>query len=211
MPTTAEVIERADREAVRQGYNEMHELRYGQHAKTEAVEIVNIRVVARGRRERPNFPPISATGGEALVGERDIYWEDATTPVRTRIYNRDLLKPGFLVEEPAIIEEYASTTVIHPGDSAQAAPSGELIISVAPPKLRAADRSAQSGTSKGKAVDKPHVDPIVLEVIRNALPAFANEMMSVVQYAAYTQERRARGARLRNRSGTGGDRRSGQR
>ena len=188
VPVTAQIIAQADREAIRHGYNEMHKLRYGQSAEAEPVEIVNIRVVARGRRERPKFPPIDAgeatNKNAALVGERDIYWEDAGKPVKTKIYNRDLLTPDITIAGPAIIEEYASTTVIHPGDSARAAPSGELIITVAPPKPRDTTGDTKKG-AKSKAA-KPQVDPITLEVIRNALPAFANEMMSVVQYAAYS-------------------------
>ena len=80
-----------------------------------AIEIVNLRVVARGRRERPNLPPLSGAGGDALVGEREVYFEDAGRPLPTRIYNRDLLRPGQRIEGPAIVEEYATTTVLPPG------------------------------------------------------------------------------------------------
>jgi N-methylhydantoinase A len=135
VPTSAETVERADRDAVRRGYNEMHDLRYGQFAENEPVEIVNIRVVARGRRERPNFPAIGTAKGDALVGEREIYWDDATKPVRTKVYDRDLLRPDVEIQGPCIVEEYASTTVVHPGDSARAVSTGELIVELAPPKL----------------------------------------------------------------------------
>lgn len=48
------------------------------------------------------------------------------------IYDRDRLPAGASVQGPAIIEEYATTTVLPPDASASVAESGEVIITIAP-------------------------------------------------------------------------------
>jgi N-methylhydantoinase A len=128
VPTDAEMVEKADRDGIRRAFNEIHELRHGQYSSEEPIEIVNLRVVARGRRERPNLPPLSGEGGDALVDEREVYFEDASAPLRTRIYNRDLLRPGQRIEGPAIVEEYGSTVPVHPGFCATVDDFGNLLV-----------------------------------------------------------------------------------
>ena len=107
----------------------MHDRRYGHHAANEAVELVNLRLTARGRRERPTFPPLAATG-DPLVGRCPVVLDDPRQPIDCPIYDRDRLAPCQAVDGPAIVEEYASTTVLLPGDVARPSPSGELIVAV---------------------------------------------------------------------------------
>jgi N-methylhydantoinase A/acetophenone carboxylase len=51
----------------------------------------------------------------ALKGEREVYWEAARGFVRTTVYQRHLLRPGNLVEGPALVEGEDTTCVIPPG------------------------------------------------------------------------------------------------
>jgi N-methylhydantoinase A len=46
------------------------------------------------------------------------------------VYDRELLQPGEIVEGPAIVWEYASTTVLLAGDLLTVATAGELIIQI---------------------------------------------------------------------------------
>jgi N-methylhydantoinase A len=46
------------------------------------------------------------------------------------VYRRESLAPGERIAGPAIIQEYASTTVLFDGDRAEVMPSGELLIGV---------------------------------------------------------------------------------
>jgi N-methylhydantoinase A len=129
-PVAAAEIAAADQPTIRQRYDDLHDRRYGHHAASEAVEVVNLRLTARGRRERPTFPPLVAAGGDPLVGRRPVVLDDPRGPIDCPIYDRDRLTPGQAIEGPAIVEEYASTTVLLPGDVARPAPSGELIVAV---------------------------------------------------------------------------------
>ena len=69
-------------------------------ATDEPVEIVNVRLTAKGRRKKPVFPPLAASEGEALVGHRDVFLDDADKPSRCAIYDRDRLSPGQKVVGP---------------------------------------------------------------------------------------------------------------
>ena len=55
---------------------------------------------------------------------------DQGGPVDCPVYDRMKLKPGDKFDGPALVSEYASTTVIHPGDKVAVADTGELIITV---------------------------------------------------------------------------------
>lgn len=130
VPVTEEAIKASDDEAILRAFHEMHETRHGHSARDEPVEIVNIRVTATGRRERPKLPTLALGSESTHIEERPVYWDDPNEPVNTPIYNRDLLGPGGEVHGPAIIEEYATTTVIPPGAVATVVESGEIIIKI---------------------------------------------------------------------------------
>ena len=66
---------------------------------------------------------------DASVGERAVYFVGSGF-TSCAIYRRAFLNPGERISGPAIIEEPASTTVIHPGDIAFADASGNLIIDI---------------------------------------------------------------------------------
>jgi N-methylhydantoinase A len=46
------------------------------------------------------------------------------------VYRREKLTPAAEIEGPAVIEEYASTTVLFPGDELRVADTGELVVTV---------------------------------------------------------------------------------
>ena len=59
-----------------------------------------------------------------------MYLETAAQPTSCVVYLRDRLGPGDVIEGPAVVEEYASTTVLFPGDTLTVATTGELVIDV---------------------------------------------------------------------------------
>ena len=46
------------------------------------------------------------------------------------VYDRGALRAGQTVTGPALIEEYASTTVVHPGDGVTVDAYGDLVIDI---------------------------------------------------------------------------------
>ena len=50
--------------------------------------------------------------------------------METPTYDRPLLAAGNRIAGPALIEEYASTTVVHPGDVVEVDAFGDLVIAI---------------------------------------------------------------------------------
>ena len=129
VPVTPEQLAKADKKAIRSSFDTLHEHRYAHHAKDEPVEIINIRLVALGRRTKLALPPLAKEGTLAPREKRPVLF-DKGGPVDCPVYDREKLKPGDKIDGPCLVSEYASTTVIHPGDKLAVANTGELIISV---------------------------------------------------------------------------------
>jgi N-methylhydantoinase A len=97
-------------------FHRRHEQRYGYADPAREVEIVTLRVRARGLTERPRFKrerPGPADPGRALIKEKSAYFSGRYYP--TRVYERSLLKTGNRISGPALIFEYSATTAIPPG------------------------------------------------------------------------------------------------
>jgi N-methylhydantoinase A len=131
VPVSEEEIYRKDGKTVRANFDKLHEVRYGHKATAEPIEIVNVRLTAYGLRRKISFPAKEETAvGQPIKGYRQVYLNDHTQPVRCPLYDRDVLPAGYVIQGPAVIEEYASTTPLSYGDSATVSPSGEIIITV---------------------------------------------------------------------------------
>ena len=82
-------------------------------------------------RQKISFPERREAGeGQAIKGYRDIYLNDPRKPVNCAIYSREALPAGYVVEGPAVIEEYASNTYLSYGDRATICRYGEISITV---------------------------------------------------------------------------------
>ena len=117
-------------EEIRDRFNAAHEHRYGYATRDEEVEMVNLRMVATGARERPKIPLTAPDGESALSGHRDVWFTDPSDPRPCPVYLRSRLHPGETVEGPAVIEEPTSTTLLWEGDDATVAATGELMVEV---------------------------------------------------------------------------------
>ncbi len=94
----------------------LHEKTYGYCNRNKGVEVVNVRLRAKGRLSKPEFKKAERLSSRippsALLGERDVIFFGEKYP--TTIYERDLLLPGNRIKGPAIVVEYSSTIVIPP-------------------------------------------------------------------------------------------------
>ncbi len=129
VPVTPEQLAKSDRKAIRQSFDDLHEQRYAHHATDEMVELINIRLVALGQRSKLALPEMAKEGTLAPRETRKVVF-DKGGAVDCPVYDRLKLKPGDKVKGPAVVSEYASTTLIHPEDSFSVANTGELIITV---------------------------------------------------------------------------------
>ena len=109
-------------------FHEAHRTLYGFASPGEATMVLNLRVTAIGRVDRPRLKSLAAgdgNPGQALKGTRPVMFGQA---VECPIYERARLDAGDRISGPAIIEQMDSTTVLPAGTRLVVDPGGSLII-----------------------------------------------------------------------------------
>jgi N-methylhydantoinase A len=123
-----------DRAGIKRRFDEVHEQRYGFSSPTENAEIVSLRSAVSGIMSKPPFEKIEGGAAlpraEALAGERPVYFAEARGYVATPVFSRPALLSGNVITGPALVEEHASTTVVHPGERLEVDAFGNLVIEV---------------------------------------------------------------------------------
>jgi N-methylhydantoinase A len=126
------VFTRKDFKAFKRHFDEQHAQRYGTSAPAERAEIVSLRSTVTGLMRKPPQRKLArgqkAPAKAALGGKRDVYYAGKWHATPT--YRREALAAGNFIKGPALIEEYASTTVLMPADTMVVDALGNLIISV---------------------------------------------------------------------------------
>ncbi len=96
---------------------------YGYAVRDEPVELVNVRLVARGLVEKPELKAKSIRrekpSREAIIAKRRVFFERKAEYISTPIYARKKLKTGDIISGPAVVEQYDATTVVYPDWVAQ--------------------------------------------------------------------------------------------
>jgi N-methylhydantoinase A len=105
-----------------------HDRSYGFNAPTEPTECVSLRLTAVGKIAKPPLQPLAATGGLEPKERRPVYFAESGDYVDCPIYDRYALPAGGRIAGPAVVEEFDSTTVIHPGYAAEIETYGNLIV-----------------------------------------------------------------------------------
>jgi N-methylhydantoinase A len=111
-------------------FHTAHERLYGySYRGTQLTEIVNLRVTAVGLIDKPRMAeaPEGEPSSAVPARERPVVFDGRF--ISCPIYERERLAPGMTVSGPGIVEEYGSTTVMQPGQSARVDRYGNLIIS----------------------------------------------------------------------------------
>ena len=142
VPVDGARLASVERDELARAFNALHQRTFGYHDPAQPLEIVNIRLTAVVRR--PAW--INTARGEpveprALVRrpfeqpqgrERTTrhVWFAADEPLDCPVYHREHLAPRARIDGPAIVQEYASTTLVGPGDRLDVMPTGELLITV---------------------------------------------------------------------------------
>jgi N-methylhydantoinase A len=112
-------------------FHDLHQRRYGFANEARALEVVNVRVrmVSPAEAFEPEVQALrEGDGSHALVGTRPVYFDGNFE--ETRIYDRELLRPGDTFAGPAIVSEYSSATVLPMGDVLRVDGLGNLVIEV---------------------------------------------------------------------------------
>jgi 5-oxoprolinase (ATP-hydrolysing) len=165
-------------EALAEAFHSAHEAEYGHRFDAE-IEIVNVRAVGVGLVEELRPAELEAGDGDpaqARTLEREVVFDVAGGAERrlTPFYERELLRAGDLIEGPAVIEQYDSTTVVPPGLAAEIDRFGNILIDCRQAGRRDEERGAGLAT------------PILMRVIGGAFSAIAKEMAGVLYRMSYS-------------------------
>ena len=131
VPLPAEQLDASKIDRVLEQFHVEHDRAYGYSAPTEPVEFVNLRLTAIGRIAKPRLRELEGDNTDIAAAQkatRSVYFAESDGYVECPIYDRYLLGPSCVLTGPAIVEEIDSTTVIHPGYSAQVDRFGNLIL-----------------------------------------------------------------------------------
>jgi N-methylhydantoinase A len=105
-----------------------HDRTYGFAAPAEPIEVVSLRLTSVGRIAKPP-PRTLEPHGEAQPKEnRPVFYAEAGGYVDCPIYDRYTLPAGAAFAGPAIVEEFDSTVVVHPGYVVSVDTAGNLLI-----------------------------------------------------------------------------------
>jgi N-methylhydantoinase A len=105
-----------------------HERTYGFAAPGEPVELVSLRLTSVGRIAKPPLRRLEAGGAPEPKERREVYFAEASRFVDCPIYDRYALPAGARVAGPAVVEEFDSTTVVHPGFAVRVDETANLIV-----------------------------------------------------------------------------------
>lgn len=113
-------------------FHSLHEKTYGYRNEDKIVEIVNIRLRARGIPDKAKFQKAKEMKEEppekALLGEREVVFDQRVN--KTQILARDQLLSGNKIPGPAILVEYSSTIVIPPFAEASVDEYGNVVMEI---------------------------------------------------------------------------------
>ena len=115
--------------AISSKFQRAHLQRFGYADKNEPIEIVNLRLRAIIRVEKPINTPAAYEGTDtsrAIITEESVHYREGL--LSTKLYDRDLLSNGNEVYGPALIIQTDTTTVIPPKWSGKVDPYGNLLL-----------------------------------------------------------------------------------
>jgi len=119
--------------AIKEAFDIVHLERYGRGSPHESAEIVSLRSTILGELKKPLLEKIAQGSKNApkssISGVRKVIFDDSKA-METKIYQREHLLANNVIHGPALIEEHASTTVIHPKDAVTVDLYGNLHIQI---------------------------------------------------------------------------------
>ena len=113
-------------------FHAAHERRFGYSDPNERVQVVNVRLKARGLTTHPELEVQEVARGAVAkpIMTRDVTFADVDSSMNhdVPVYERQSLRPGMMIVGPAIITQYDTTTVVPPAWSVQIDAIGNLVI-----------------------------------------------------------------------------------
>jgi N-methylhydantoinase A len=115
------------------GFHKEHNRLYGYSLEKEGtpVELINVRLSAVGKTEKPRFtdePDAGSDASGAQKGARKIYIPEKTNFEEASVYDGHLLKHGMGITGPALIEQVNTTVFVSAGFDVFCDPMGSFVV-----------------------------------------------------------------------------------
>ncbi|MCP5151267.1 MAG: hydantoinase B/oxoprolinase family protein [Ectothiorhodospiraceae bacterium] len=171
---SALIVTAGDRATVLARFEAAYRDRYGFTMPEKRLVVEAISVEAVGETERvPAAAPASeaADGMPEPVDRVEVYTAGRTWD--TAVHDRARLRPGHVVDGPAIVREDNATTVIEPGWRAEVTALDHLVLTRTEPR-------------PGRQLLGTEADPVMLEVFNNLFMNIAEQMGAALENTAYS-------------------------
>jgi N-methylhydantoinase A len=123
VPIPGKTLTNEDLRRMNNEFSELHEKYYGFSTPEAATEVVSLHITALGHLKAPSLqkrevvPSVDAKNLHgALKGGRSVWFRDVGEVADCPTYERASLRPGTIVEGPAVVEEPYATILLMPGD-----------------------------------------------------------------------------------------------
>ena len=119
-----------DKKEIKRQFDQLHDKHYAHSSPEHPAEMINYRVGGVGQLSKPAIKLLGKglDAAKALTGEREVWFTEGGGYSPTKIYEREKLAAGMTIEGPAIVEEWTSTTVVHPGQRLETDSYGNLVL-----------------------------------------------------------------------------------
>jgi N-methylhydantoinase A len=118
-------------ETIVAGFHDRHDTRYGYRVPGAPVELINLRLTARGVTAKPATRVRPLAGGDpahARKGERQAWF--AGGHQRVPVYDGLALEPGNRIDGPAIVEQPTTTIVVTPQARLECDRAGNYVVTL---------------------------------------------------------------------------------
>jgi len=136
------------------------------------VEAVSVEAAGRGESADESLAELPPRQGPARPECRVPLFSGGAA-LDAPVYRRDVLRPGDVIEGPAIVAEANATTIVEPQWRAQVTPLNHLVLTRAVPR----PKRAAVGT---------RAEPVMLEIFNNLFMAIAEQMGVTLAHTAYS-------------------------
>jgi N-methylhydantoinase A len=133
VPVSNGRITRASVEEVVERFHLLHQDLYAFSVEDKPTEMMNYKLVAVGRMEKPRLKPMGSDGADpsrALGTPRPVYFSNVKDFRETQIYDGNGIRAGDRITGPAIIEEPFTTVAVPPDFKCEVDPYGNYVMEV---------------------------------------------------------------------------------
>lgn len=115
---------------VRRSFAKQYEERFGSTVpRGVGVEVLTWRLTSKGPDPEAQLRlGAVATQAEAQVDKREAYFPEVGGYAETMVYDRYRLRPGTVLEGPALVQEHESTLVLAPGTRGEVTQDGSIVV-----------------------------------------------------------------------------------